>query len=85
LIVTTYELSVDLPFCEFKAIEIGRERFRSGAADCEAIIQELGSVDWHGIFSRKNVDQCSELFINKTRPYNIIIMILYGRVLLVLY
>jgi hypothetical protein len=41
---------------------MGRERFRSGAANCEAIIQELGTVDWHGIFSRKNVDQCSDLF-----------------------
>jgi hypothetical protein len=67
---------VDLPFCEFKVIEIGRERFRSGAANCEAIIQKLGSVDWHGIFSRKNVDQCSEATC---------LMILYGRVLLVLY
>jgi hypothetical protein len=57
-----YELSVDLRFCEFKAIETGRERFKFGAADCEAIRKELGSIDWHGMFSRKSVDQCTDLF-----------------------
>jgi hypothetical protein len=39
-----------------------RERFKFGAADGEAIIKELGSIDWHGIFSRKNVDKCIDLF-----------------------
>jgi hypothetical protein len=39
-----------------------RERFKFGAADGEAIIQELGSIDWHGIFSRKNVGKCIDLF-----------------------
>jgi hypothetical protein len=52
-----YELSVDLRFCEFKAFETGRERCKFGAADCEAIIQELDSVGWHGLFFRKSVDQ----------------------------
>jgi hypothetical protein len=66
----TYELSVDLPFCEFKAIEIGRERFRSGAANCEAIFQELGSVDWH-----------VRVWINVVAYF----MMLYCRVLFVLY
>jgi hypothetical protein len=57
-----YELSVNLRFSELKAIEIGRERFKFSAADCEAKIQELGSVDWHNIFSRKSLDQCTDLF-----------------------
>jgi hypothetical protein len=58
-----YKLSVDLRFCEFKAIETGRERFKFGATDCETIIiKELGSIDWHGIFSRKSVNQCTDLF-----------------------
>jgi hypothetical protein len=56
------ELSMDLRFCEFKAIETGRERCKFGAADCEAIRKELGSIDWHGMFSRKSVDQCTGLF-----------------------
>jgi hypothetical protein len=57
-----YELSVDLWFCEFKAIETGRERFNFGAADCKAIIKELSSIDWDGTFSRKSVDRCTDLF-----------------------
>jgi hypothetical protein len=36
---------VDLWFCEFKAIESGKERFKFGAADYEAKIKELGSID----------------------------------------
>jgi hypothetical protein len=26
------------------------------------LIVKLGSIDWHGIFSRKSVDQCIDLF-----------------------
>jgi hypothetical protein len=55
-------LSIDLRCSELKAFETGRERFKFSAADCEAKIQELGSVDWHNIFSRKSVDQCTDLF-----------------------
>jgi hypothetical protein len=44
------------------AIGTGRERLKFGAADCVAIIKELGSIDWHGIFSRKSVVQCTDLF-----------------------
>jgi hypothetical protein len=36
--------------------------FRFRAADCEAITDELGLVDWHGLFSRKGVDLCVDLF-----------------------
>jgi hypothetical protein len=69
-----YELSVDLQFCEFKAIEMGRERFRFGAADREAIIQELGSVDRHSI-------SIVRVWISVLTCY----MMLYSRVLVVLY
>jgi hypothetical protein len=37
-------------------------RFRFRAADCEAITDELGLVGWHGLFSRKGVDLCVNLF-----------------------
>jgi hypothetical protein len=53
---------MDLRLCEFKAVETDKEQFKFGVADCEAIIQELGSIDWHGILSRKSVDQCTDLF-----------------------
>jgi hypothetical protein len=44
------------------------------AADCEAITEELGLVDWHGLFSRKGVDlpfydviwSCFEKFVPGT-------------------
>jgi hypothetical protein len=36
--------------------------FRLRAADCEAITDELGLVDWHGLFSRRGVDLCVDLF-----------------------
>jgi hypothetical protein len=49
-------------------------RFRFKAADCEVITDELGLVDWHGLFSRKEVDLCVDLF-----------MMLYGLVLENLY
>jgi hypothetical protein len=48
-------------------------RFRFKAADCEAITDELGLVDWHGLFSRKGVDlfydviwSCFEKFVPRT-------------------
>jgi hypothetical protein len=47
------------------AVEIDWERIKFGAAYCVAIIQELGSVDWHGIFFRKSVDQCTDLFYDR--------------------
>jgi hypothetical protein len=37
-------------------------RFRFRTTDCEAITDELGLVDWHGLFSRKGVDLCVDLF-----------------------
>jgi hypothetical protein len=58
-----YELSVDLQFCEFKAIETVRERFKHGAADCEAKIRSW-VLSNGGIFSRKSEDQCTNLFYN---------------------
>jgi hypothetical protein len=33
----------------------------SSVWDCEAINRELGSIDWHGIFSRQRVVQCTDL------------------------
>jgi hypothetical protein len=48
-------------------------RFRFKAADCEAITDELGLVDWYGLFSRKGVDlfydviwSCFEKFVPRT-------------------
>jgi hypothetical protein len=38
------------------------KRFRFRAADCEAITDELGLIDWHGPFSHKRVDPCVDLF-----------------------
>jgi DNA primase len=35
-------------------------RFR--AANCAAITDELGLVDWHALFSRKGVDLCVDIF-----------------------
>jgi hypothetical protein len=37
-------------------------RFRFKAADCEAITDELGLVDWHCLLSRKGVGICVDLF-----------------------
>jgi DNA primase len=37
-------------------------RFRFRAADGEAIADELGLVDWHGLFSGKRVNLCADLF-----------------------
>jgi hypothetical protein len=37
-------------------------RFGFRPADCEAIIDELGLVDWHGLFSRRGVDLGVDLF-----------------------
>jgi hypothetical protein len=69
-----YELSMDLRFCEFKEIETGSERFKFGAADCEAIKKELGSPVWYG-FSLVRV------WISLLACF----MLLYGRALVVLY
>jgi hypothetical protein len=41
---------------------MAERRFVFKAADCEAIIDELGLVDWHGLFSRNGVDLCVDLF-----------------------
>jgi hypothetical protein len=57
-----YELLVDVRLCEFEATIMDKRRFRFRAADCEAITEELGLVDWHCLFSRKRVDLCIDLF-----------------------
>jgi hypothetical protein len=57
-----YELLVDVRLCNFEATSMDERRFRFRAADCEAITDELGLVDWHGLFSRKGVDLCVNLF-----------------------
>jgi hypothetical protein len=41
LLKLDYEFSMDLRFCEFEAVETGRERFKFGDVDCEGIIQML--------------------------------------------
>jgi hypothetical protein len=53
---------VDVRLCKFEANSMDERRFVFRAADCEAIIDELGLVDWHGLFSRKGVDLCVDLF-----------------------
>jgi hypothetical protein len=53
---------VDVQLCKFEATSMDERRFRFRAADCEAITDELGLVDWHGLFSYKGVDLCVVLF-----------------------
>jgi hypothetical protein len=43
-----YELLVDVRLCKCEATSMEERRFRFRAADCEAITDELGLVDWHG-------------------------------------
>jgi hypothetical protein len=56
-----YELLVDVRFCKFEATSVDERRCRFRAADCEAITDELGLVDWHGLLSRKEVDLCVDI------------------------
>jgi hypothetical protein len=55
---------VDVRLCKFEAASMDERRFRFRAADCGAITEELSLVDWHGLFSRKGVDLCVDLFYN---------------------
>jgi hypothetical protein len=41
-----YELLVDVRLCRFKATSVDERWFRFRAADCEAITDELGLVEW---------------------------------------
>jgi hypothetical protein len=52
---------VDVRLCKCEAASMDERRFRFGAADCEAITDELGLVDWHGLFSRKGIDLCADI------------------------
>jgi hypothetical protein len=47
---------MDVRLYKFEATSMDERRFRFRAADCEAITDELGLVDWHGIVSLKGVD-----------------------------
>jgi hypothetical protein len=47
---------VDVRLCKFQATSVNERQFRFKAADCEAITDERGLVDWHDLFSRKGVD-----------------------------
>jgi hypothetical protein len=53
-----YELLVDVRLCKFEATSMDERRFRFRAADYETITDELGLVDWHGLFLGKGVDLC---------------------------
>jgi hypothetical protein len=44
-------------------------RFILRAVDCEAITDEFGLVDWHGLFSCKRVDLCVYLFYDVKWSY----------------
>jgi hypothetical protein len=57
-----YELLVDVRLYKFEAANMDERRFRFGAVDCKAITDKLGLVDCHGLFSRKRVDLCVDLF-----------------------
>jgi hypothetical protein len=57
-----YELLVDVRLCKCEATSMDERWFRFRAADCKTITDELGLVDWHGLFSRKGVDLCVDLF-----------------------
>jgi hypothetical protein len=53
-----YQLLDDVRLCKFEATSMDERRLRFRAADCEAITDKLGLVDWHGLFSRKRFDLC---------------------------
>jgi hypothetical protein len=53
--------------CKFKEISMDEMRFRFRAADCEAITDEVGLVDWHGFFKRKGVELYVDLFYDVIR------------------
>jgi hypothetical protein len=62
-----------MPIFKFKATNMDEKRFRFRAADFEAITDELGLVDWHGLFSRKGVElfydviwSCFERFVTSS-------------------
>jgi hypothetical protein len=57
-----YELSVNLQFCKFEAMDATGKRFRFTAADCWTIIDEFDSIDWRTLFTSKIVDRCVDLF-----------------------
>jgi hypothetical protein len=57
-----YELLVDVRLHKFEATSMDERQLVSRAADCKAIIDELGLVDWHGLFSRNEVDLGVDLF-----------------------
>jgi hypothetical protein len=43
-------------------VDEDERRFRFRTADCKAITDESGLVDWHDLFSRKGVDLCYDIF-----------------------
>jgi hypothetical protein len=47
---------------ELEVMETDWKWFKFSIADYEALIQKLNFVDWHDIFSRKRVNQCTNLF-----------------------
>jgi hypothetical protein len=62
-----YELLLVVGLCKFEETSMDERRFRFRAADCEAITDEVGLVDWHNFFSRKGVDLCVLLFYEVIR------------------
>jgi hypothetical protein len=60
--IRAYELLVDVRLCKFEATSMDERRFRFRAADYEAITYELGLVDWYGLFSRRGVDLCVDVY-----------------------
>jgi hypothetical protein len=56
-----YKLLVDKRLRKFEATSMDEGRFRFRAANCVAITDELGLVDWHGLFLRTGVDLFSDV------------------------
>jgi hypothetical protein len=52
-------------FCKFK---VTGKRLAFVAADCGAIIDELCTIEWRGVFTTKNVDRSVDLFYDVMWP-----------------
>jgi hypothetical protein len=52
-------------YCEFEAIESRTQRYMFRMADCAAIINELGEVDWFSLFSGKRMNFCVDLLYER--------------------
>jgi hypothetical protein len=57
-----YEIEMQVCCCKFEAMASRTQRYMFGMADCAAIGNDLGVVDWVSLFSRRGIDFCVDLF-----------------------